>query len=154
MKKNPPLPDPEHPARSLAKPQRQRLLRGVYLSLLALWVGAIAKGAVWLLQDVPYGRFESPAGDYVAIASSPTYLNFLPAMPGQGGDKPGWITIQNAAGDHYGTIPTPMVSLIYSLEWTPEGALLVGVGEWDFATQTYRYWTANQSRSVVRQARP
>ena len=85
-----------------------------------LLAAALALAAAWLLLALPLlpGRkAEAPGGEFVAVASSSLLLALWPAMPGQGGDKPGRIAIVRRAGGSCGSIAVPMVSMIAEIVW-------------------------------------
>jgi hypothetical protein len=56
-------------------------------------------------------------------------------LPGQGGDKPGWVTIYRADGRSCGTARLDMVSLIYDLVWNldskPRTARIGPIATWN-----------------------
>jgi len=117
----------------------------------ALVLAAVA--TAWLCQEDECRRYASPDGRYVVIATSPRYESLMPALPGQSGDRSGFLTIEDTAGTFYGKIPVPMVWMAGDVEWTEHGAELAVFGEWDFSTREYRYWNNAQTREIVRHAR-
>lgn len=88
---------------------------------------------ILLFQEDEYLRVTSPDGKYTAIVTYRRYQALLPMGPGQSSDKPGFIRIEDSSGSNLGKIPLPMVQMAYDLEWTPTGAEIRLVGEWDFS---------------------
>jgi hypothetical protein len=83
-----------------------------------------------------YRETESPDGAFRAIARIAPVDSLWPAMPGQGGDKRGWITIYRLADSrNCGSLAVEMASMIADLRWAldanPRAAELVGVGSWN-----------------------
>lgn len=51
----------------------------------------------------------SPDGRFYAVVSSRTWRSFVPAMPGGGSDKPGFVTVYTRDGRSCGRKAVPMV---------------------------------------------
>ena len=105
-----------------------------------------------LIAQSEYGRYADPTGEYEVVLTYPKLYTFIPAMPGQGGDKSGTVTIYDQDGNYHGSHAIDFVRDGYSIEWTETGASLEFVGEWDFEAGTYSYWSDNGDY-VVKQAR-
>jgi hypothetical protein len=108
------------------------------ISLIALTIIALVLG-ITVFQEVVYREITTDDGRYTAVVTYRGYEALLPAMPGQSGDKPGFISIHDSAGVQYGKIPIPMVSMANEFRWTHEGAELRLVGEWNFSSRTCRF---------------
>ncbi len=78
-----------------------------------------------------YSCVSSPDTHFYAVATFPIWKRYVPMMPGQSGDKSGYITIYTAEGHSCGRTPVDMVSYIRNLEWSPDRAELRHVAEWD-----------------------
>jgi len=78
-----------------------------------------------------YSRVTSPDGRFYAIATFPTWQRYIPMMPGQSGDKSGYVTIFTSDGRSCGRTPVHMVSFIRDLEWSSNRAEIRLVAEWD-----------------------
>ena len=113
----------------------------------------IAVVAVWVSQEVEYLRINSPDGKHTAIVTYRRYQSFRPTLPGQSGDKEGFIRIEDKNGINYGRIGVPMVWMSRQLEWTNEGADLKLVCGWDFAKGEYRFWNDSQTKEIVKIAK-
>lgn len=109
--------------------------------------------AIWLLQEVEYQRINSPDGQYTAIVTYRRTEAFLPIFPGQSGDKPGFIKIEDRNGNNCGKIGVPMIGMSRDLEWTDGGANLDLVCEWNFAKRECRFWNIAQTKQTVKHAR-
>jgi hypothetical protein len=103
-----------------------------------------------LLMPVEQFRLRDPSGQYTAVVSSRRLLSYLPAMPGHGGDKPGFVTIIDSRGRDLGRIPIDLIWMAHDLEWQPAGASIKLVGEWDFRDGTVSYWNHDQTRLIRR----
>ncbi|MHA3772164.1 hypothetical protein ACXR0O_11560 [Verrucomicrobiota bacterium sgz303538] len=86
--------------------------------------------AVLILPIREYQRVASPNGHFFAVARSPLWTSLIPIMPGQSGDKPGWVIIYNKEGEFCGRAPVPMVSFIHDLRWSGDEAYIPVVAEW------------------------
>jgi len=117
---------------------------------------AVSAGVVsiWLFQEVEYFRFKSPDNQHIAIVTWRRYESWMPAFPGQGSDRPGFVRIEEAGGVNYGRIAIPMVWMARDLEWTRHGAELKMVCQWDFLKQEIRYWNDAQTEEIVGRAEP
>lgn len=93
---------------------------------------AIATAAAFLFTiSTEYQRSISPDKAHYAVASKPAWTSYIPAMPGQGGDSAGVITLYTAAGQACGEIPVDMVSSIHGLIWKKNRAELPFIAIWD-----------------------
>lgn len=113
----------------------------------------VASIAVWLFQEVEYLRMDSPDRHYQAIVTYRRIESFRPTLPGQSGDKAGFIRIVDKDGKNHGKIGIPMVWMSRELKWTNGGADLPLVCEWDFAKREYRIWNEAQTEEIVKRAR-
>jgi hypothetical protein len=91
--------------------------RRAWLMLLT-GIGAVAASmAIALFSPVSeHGRARSPDGEFVAIAHTQPIYSFIGAMPGQGSDKPGRVTVYRG-NQSCGSAWVPMMSFIYDLRW-------------------------------------
>src|SRR5260370_30348764 len=80
-----------------------------------------------------YSRVSSPDGHFYAIATFPIWQRYYPMMPGQSGDKQGYLTIYTGDGHSCGRNPVDMVSFIRDLEWSSNRAEIPLVAEWDLS---------------------
>ena len=78
-----------------------------------------------------YLRSSSPDHRFYAVATYPIWQRFVPMMPGQSGDKAGYITVYTADGRSCGRTPVEMVSSIGDLSWSADRAEIRLVAEWD-----------------------
>jgi hypothetical protein len=78
-----------------------------------------------------YSRVSSPDGRFYAVATFPSWRQYAAMMPGQAGDKSGYITIYTMDGRSCGRASVEMVSFIRDLEWNADHAKLRLVAEWD-----------------------
>lgn len=89
----------------------------------------------WTFATAPreYFRVQSPDGQYHAVATVSAWRTFFPLMPGQGGDKPGDITVYQGKSDtrSCGRVAVDSVSAIYELEWLPDRAEIRLVASWN-----------------------
>lgn len=97
--------------------------------------------------------FHDPTGEYTAIVSySTTIVSLFPAMPGQSGDKPGFIKILNTRGKNFGEIPVSMIQNVFEnrdIKWTNTGAYMTSEhGEWNFKNKTCFYWNESQEYQI------
>jgi hypothetical protein len=74
-------------------------------------------GATLILPLLRYWQTESPDGSFIAAARTRPVDQFLSMMPGQGGDKPGHITVYRKDGRSRGSKTVPMVNFIYGMHW-------------------------------------
>lgn len=132
------------------KPLNNRRPLLIAAALVLLCAGA---GAAWFFQEIEYLRLDSPDGRYRAIVTCRRLESLWPTLPGQSGDKAGFIRIEDKDGRNYGKAGLPMVSMARDLEWTRGGADLKLVCEWDFAKREYRFWNEAQNEEIVKQAR-
>ncbi len=87
-----------------------------------------------------YARVTSPDGRFYAVASFPMWQSYVPMMPGQSGDKPGYITIYTADGRSCGRTAVEMVSFIRDLEWGTGRAEIRLVAAWDLSQRRVHRW--------------
>jgi hypothetical protein len=65
----------------------------------AKWIGGFIFGAVVLAvatiwrADTLYREWDSKDGTISVVVRKQWISSFIPAMPGQGGDAPGWVTV-------------------------------------------------------------
>ena len=81
--------------------------------------GAVAT-ALLVLGFAPlltYRSVASPDGAFLAVARHSLAATLVPAMPGQGGDKPGRITLMRTGGSTCGSHDVPMVSVVGEIVW-------------------------------------
>jgi hypothetical protein len=110
-----------------------QLVRALAIPLVLAVMGGLSVLA--LLPLAPVRRAESPDGAFIAVATSPYIYAFIPVMPGQGGDRPGRITIYRKDGRSCGSAPVEMVWMIQELRWElsnkPSEVSLVARATWD-----------------------
>jgi hypothetical protein len=88
--------------------------RSVFVILLVV----AAALAALLFTPLPSTRTtESPDGEFIAVVKTGLFDSLLPVMPGQGGDKPGSVTMMRKDGRSCGSAALDMVSYIYDLRW-------------------------------------
>ena len=125
---------------SLEVPSKTRsgadaVILGVASLLLA--VALAAAGA--LFWPVEHARRLSPDGRFELVARARRFHSLIPAAPGSGSDKPGWLElVRRADGKSCGALPVPMVRMIDEVQWEGAAASLTGDegGEWDLAACT------------------
>jgi hypothetical protein len=109
------------------------LVRALAIPLVLAAMGGVAGLA--FLPLAPVRRAESPDGAFIAVATSPYIYAYIPVMPGQGGDRPGRITIYRKGGRSCGSAPVEMVWMIQDLRWElsnkPPEVSLVARAVWD-----------------------
>lgn len=127
--------------------KRPLLIACCFLALIA------GISVIWLFQEDEYLRIDSSEGEYTAIVTYRRYESFRPTLPGQSGDKAGFIRIEGKDGRNYGRISVPMVWMASDLEWTDDGAELKLICEWDFAKREYRFWNEAQTKEIVKHAK-
>lgn len=88
-----------------------------------------------------------PSGRYTAICTYKTYLSLIPMTPGGSSDKPCFVKIIDSSGRNHGEIPIPSIQMA-GVEWTPHGAEIKSIGEWDFSKGTCFYWSSDQTRRI------
>ena len=101
------------------------MMRGKIIIVAAVFLVALAV----FLPKSEYARVRSPDETLVAVAYYRTIQSLLPLSPGQSGDQPGWIKIENGRGEMLGEKSVEMVSFIHSLEWKSDGPHVTGVGK-------------------------
>jgi hypothetical protein len=113
---------------------RNAMLMSVVIAL------AISLGVyfVWL-RPVPHAHYVSPDGRFDVVTWTRPYHGWMPAMPGTGSDRPGWIEIvRRSDGRSCGELPVPMIWMATDVQWAAESAVLAGDngGRWDLRTCT------------------
>jgi hypothetical protein len=68
-----------------------------------------------------YSTISSPDGDFTVVAASSFAHSLVPAMPGQGGDKPGRVTLLRRDGRSCGSVPIEQVNMLQDLQWDLAG---------------------------------
>ena len=81
-------------------------------------------------RPVEYARSASPDGKHVAVAKYRAYQSWLSIMPGQSGDKSGWITVSKIDWSRIGEVDVEMVSMIQDIHWTSDTVELRLVASW------------------------
>lgn len=104
-----------------------------------------------LISQVEYARFHDPTGQYEVVLTYSKLYHFVPAVPGQGSDMSGNIDIYDRDGNFCGGDTLDFVRDGHRIEWTEHGASLQFVGEWDFETGTYTYWSDDGKDLIVKQ---
>lgn len=86
--------------------------------MLLTGIGAVAASMVIpLFSPVSeHGRTRSPDGEFVAVAHTQPIYSVIGAIPGQGSDKPGRVTVYRGS-QSCGSAWVPMVSFVYDLRW-------------------------------------
>lgn len=116
-------------------PTKPSLISAKRRNGIALALSALAALLAWRFATAPseYYRIQSPDGRHHAVATVSAWRNLLPGMPGQGGDKPGNITVYRGEADSQscGRIAVENVSAIYQLDWQPNRAEIRLVASWD-----------------------
>jgi hypothetical protein len=109
-------------------------LVAAFCLMLAPVVGGVA-AILFLIPFPAYGEIESPDGAFLAVATSPLIAKLMPIMPGQSGDRSGWITVYRKDGQSCGSAPVDMVYMIDDLRWelskSPREVSLVAGARWD-----------------------
>ena len=107
-------------------------LRWTGTLLLALFAGF---SAALFAPVLTYREVASPDGAFTAIAKSSLFYSLIPVMPGQGGDKPGRVTVVRNDGQSCGSADVEMVSLVSDLRWyldsKPQEAHIVATATWN-----------------------
>ena len=103
----------------------------------------------WLLDPVEQGRLDSPDGRHTAVITSLRLWQLLPGLPGQGGDRPGQVTIYDRQGRDLGTIRVGHISQAYQIRWLENGASIKLAGAWNFSEGFYAYWNPSQTQIVT-----
>ena len=120
---------------------------------IVLIAGLLLAPVLWLSSIVESNRWPSPDGRYEVITSTRRYESLIPRMPGQGSDKPGFVTIVSREGECFGSIPVDMLWFAASIEWSADGAEIPGVGEWNFSRRTVSYWNESRTRTISEDVR-
>lgn len=86
-----------------------------------------------LTLEAPHSEFQSPDKKYRAVVRTKFISGLFPAMPGQGSDSPGSITLYDAnTGKNLGKRKLDMLQRAHEIEWTDDGAKIKFVPEWKF----------------------
>ena len=102
--------------------------RIVWASSLAVALLALA---VFLYTPGVWRWRSSPDGKHYLEVSVRSYHGLIPAFPGQGSDRPGFITVFTAEGKRCGRAPIPMLWMADEFRWAGERASIKLVAEWD-----------------------
>jgi hypothetical protein len=82
-----------------------------------------------------YREVDSPDGEFTAVARSSVFYSLVARMPGQGGDKPGRVTIFRKDGRSCGSAEIDMVSMVGDVRWRlnskPREASIAGTATWN-----------------------
>ena len=74
-------------------------------------------------------------------------------MPGQSGDKGGFVELFNERKEPLGRIPVAMIHSV-ELTWTKSGASVRPQGEWDVARGTCWYWDERGAKKIYVRGAP
>jgi hypothetical protein len=96
--------------------QARRRWRIVLPTVVAL-IAAMA--ALLFAPIVEHHRVQSPDGVFTAVVRTQPFRALIGAMPGQGSDKPGRVTVYRGS-QSCGSVWLPMVSFLYDLRWETE----------------------------------
>ena len=124
-------------------------MKVIWLAPLTMVVAALGL-STFLLMPAEQFRLQDPSGKYTAIVSSRRFLSYIPMMPGQGSDKPGFLTIVDDNDAALGRIPVDMIQMARDIKWTPTGTKITLIGEWNFEKGTYSYWNIDQRKRSER----
>ncbi len=91
---------------------------------------AIVAGAWWATRatEEPYAQYVSPNGDYKVVVFRE--VSRWATMPGQAGDAPGRVVLEDRSGRRLREEPVEMVQLVESVQWEPSSVTIVDVGQW------------------------
>ena len=117
-------------------------------AVLAVFVGLIMVAGFYLFSRVEVERFSSSSNDYYVVVSERRFERFMMRAPGDGGSAPGFIEIVGRGGESFGRIPVPTLQLRKDFGWTPSGAEIPLVAEWDFKRHTCFYWSESQDLQI------
>ena len=88
---------------------------------------------ILMVLETPHSEFQSPDKKYRAVVKTKFISGLFSAMPGQGSDSPGSITIYDATtGKNLGKRKLDRVQRAREIEWTDDGAKIKFVKEWKF----------------------
>ena len=105
------------------------------------------------LHRTMYARHESPDRSHYAEITYYTWQSWIIRMPGQGGDKPGFVEVFSRDGASLGRIPVDLINAV-DIDWTETGAGIRSRGEWDFTTGACFYWDeSGNNRIYVRNSK-
>ena len=117
-------------------------------AVLVVFVVLITVAGFYLFSRVEVERFSSPSTDYYVVLSKRRFERFMMRAPGHGGSAPGFIDIVGLSGESLGCIPVATLQLRQDFSWTPSGAEIPLVAEWDFKRHTCFYWSESQDRQI------
>ena len=106
---------------------KQRFVQGLGILAFLLLLGL---GVFLFVPSSGQPRYSPDGRHYFEVSSRP-YHRFLPAFPGQGSDKPGFITVFTAEGKRCGRAALPMVWMSSDFRWEEKRARVPLVAEWD-----------------------
>src|SRR5437016_4811008 len=129
-------------------PSMSRADKRAVKAVLAVFVVLIIVAGFYLFARVEVDRFRSPSSDYYAVVSERRFERFMMRAPGDGGSAPGFIEIVGRRGESFGCIPVATLQLRQDFSWTPSGAEIPLVAEWDFKLHTCFYWSESQGRQI------
>lgn len=95
---------------------------------------AVALGSLFRLTECR--RVASPDGRFYAVATCWACRTYVPMMPGEGGDKPGYVTVFTRDGHSCGSAPLPLASMIDETNWGSTQAELRLVAKWNLVSYT------------------
>ena len=117
------------PARALSPdPARRRrwLALAALLCAVIIAAGAIAYAS---LRPSEYATFTRPDGNYRVVVLRRTVWPSM--MPGQSGDAPGTVQLQDRRGKVLHQADVEMVQLVDQVEWSDRKVEIKLVAEWD-----------------------
>jgi hypothetical protein len=117
-------------------------------AVVAVFVVLIMVAGFYLFSRVEVERFSSPSSDYYVIVSKRRFERFVMRAPGDGGSAPGFIEVISRSGESFGRVPVATLQLRRGFSWTPSGAEIPLVAEWDFKQHTCFYWSESQERQI------
>jgi len=107
-----------------------RYLLWVVLTLLSL-AGMLGASTI----ETYHTETLSPDGHYRTVARKNWLSSLLPAMPGQGSDAPGSITIYEVAtGRSLGRQPVDTIWFVHAIRWQDGRAYIPAVASWPLQT--------------------
>jgi hypothetical protein len=130
----------------------ERVERGVSngLAVSGSLVALAVSVGVALLAPREDARELDPSGRFLAVTMSQPIRSLLPATPGHGGGRPGFLEIVGVDGRSYGRAPLPMVWMVHDLTWSREGAYIPAVAEWSFVGGgACRYWDSESGKAFA-----
>jgi hypothetical protein len=110
-------------------------MRKAHLVLLLAAVAVALAGYLLFLPLIADRAATSPDGAFIAQTTVAPIMLLIPVMPGQGGDKPGRVTVYGKDGRSCGSAALDMVSMVSAIRWRldarPRRAELIAVAAWD-----------------------